>query len=116
MKHYFVYSRISGEILKHGICPDDHVSLQAMGSDEEADEGVITNENYVFDGVPVYIEPPPPPPPTPEELAAMEEMDRLRVTQKVMFKLAFNHENRIRILEGKQPVTAEQFKQALLTL
>jgi hypothetical protein len=116
MKRYYVFNRTSGEIIKHGICPDDHVSLQAMASDEEAVEGIITNENYVVDGVPVYIEPPSPPPPTPEELAAMEEMDRLRVMQKVTFKLAFNHENRIRALEGKQPVTAEQFKTALVEL
>lgn len=34
----------------------------------------------------------------------------------VLFKVAFNHENRIRSLEGKQPVTAAQFRTAVKAL
>jgi|SRR3990172_5231522 len=112
LKFYFVYDRQTGEILRSGACPD--VDFDKQGQDGAVvGEGEIKNENYVVDGVPVYIEPPPPPPPTPEELAAIEDIQRLRLLQRVMFKVALNHENRIRALEGKQPVTAEQFKTAL---
>ncbi|MBR1145081.1 hypothetical protein JQ567_17470 [Bradyrhizobium sp. AUGA SZCCT0431] len=31
----------------------------------------------------------------------------------VQFKIAFNHENRVRVLEGKAQLTAAQFKTAL---
>jgi hypothetical protein len=36
-----------------------------------------------------------------------------RFTLDIAAKVAFNHENRIRALEGKQPVTAAQFAGAL---
>lgn len=40
-------------------------------------------------------------------------VDRLDL---VTFRVLFNHENRIRTLEGRQAVTAEQFKTALKAL
>lgn len=39
--------------------------------------------------------------------------DRMDVVQ---FKIAFNHENRIRVLEGKNQITVAQFKTALTQL
>lgn len=34
----------------------------------------------------------------------------------ILLKIAFNHENRIRVLEGKAPITMAQFKTALNAL
>lgn len=34
----------------------------------------------------------------------------------VQFKVLLNHENRVRVLEGKAQITAAQFKAALVTL
>lgn len=53
------------------------------------------------------------PPPTPEEIAADKEatLDRELVT--LGFKVLFDHENRVRALEGKAPITAAQFRAAL---
>lgn len=34
----------------------------------------------------------------------------------VLLKVAFNHENRVRVLEGKQPITLAQFKAAIKAL
>lgn len=57
--------------------------------------------------------------PTAEELAAMLEaardailarFDQPTSIDKVLLKIAFLQENRIRALEGKQPITAQQFK------
>lgn len=36
-----------------------------------------------------------------------------KLTLALVAKVLFNHENRLRALEGKQPVTANQFKSAL---
>lgn len=36
-----------------------------------------------------------------------------KLTLELVAKVLFNHENRIRVLEGKQPVTANQFANAL---
>jgi hypothetical protein len=44
------------------------------------------------------------------ETAKQRRVDRLDV---VALRGLFNHENRIRVLEGKGPVTAEQFKNAI---
>ena len=58
-------------------------------------------------------------PPTAEELAAELEaikddliarFDQPTSIDKVMLKISFLQENRIRALEGKQPITAQQFK------
>lgn len=57
--------------------------------------------------------------PTAEELAAMLEaardtilarFDQPTSIDKVILKISFLQENRIRALEGKQPITAQQFK------
>ena len=40
----------------------------------------------------------------------------LSVAGATLFKIAFNHENRIRTLEGKQAITAEQFRAAVKPL
>ena len=45
--------------------------------------------------------------------APLDGVDRLDI---IAFKVAFNHENRIRALEGKQLVTAAQFRNALRAL
>lgn len=56
---------------------------------------------------------------SPEEIAARFEkmkdaliarFDQPSSIDKVMLKIAFLQENRIRALEGKQPITAQQFK------
>lgn len=56
---------------------------------------------------------------TAEELAAEEtqrhagiqsELDSAQSVVKVLLKVSFLQENRIRVLEGKQPVTAAQFR------
>lgn len=39
-----------------------------------------------------------------------------QMVDAVQFKIAFNHENRIRAIEGKAQITAAQFKAALLVL
>ena len=61
----------------------------------------------------------PQPEPTAEELAAMLEatrdsliarFDEPTSIDRVMLKISFLQENRIRALEGKQPITAQQFK------
>lgn len=44
-----------------------------------------------------------PPPPT----------DPVDAWDIISFKIAFNHENRIRALEGKAPITAAQFRAAV---
>ena len=49
---------------------------------------------------------------TAEELDADKDV-RFDTVDMVAMKLAFNHENRIRVLEGKQEVTAAQFKNAV---
>ena len=58
-------------------------------------------------------------PPTPGELAAALEaardaliarFDQPTSIDKVILKISFLQENRIRALEGKQPITAQQFK------
>jgi hypothetical protein len=43
----------------------------------------------------------------------LETVDRVDVMQ---FKILFNHENRIRALEGRGAVTAQQFKSAVAAL
>ena len=57
--------------------------------------------------------------PTAEELAAMLEaargaiiarFDQPTSIDKILFKISFLQENRIRAIEGKQPITAQQFK------
>lgn len=53
---------------------------------------------------------PKPPAPTVDERAArkVDSLDRLQ------FEVLFNHENRIRALEGKASITAAQFRDALI--
>jgi len=36
-----------------------------------------------------------------------------KLTIELVAKVLFNHENRVRVVEGKQPITANQFKAAL---
>lgn len=59
------------------------------------------------------------PEPTAEELAALEaarvalikkRFDELSGTERVLLKIAFLQENRLRTLEGKQPITVAQFR------
>jgi hypothetical protein len=57
-----------------------------------------------------------PPPLTPEEIASAEARADLDAFMHKAFLVAFNHENRIRVLEGKPPVTREQLKAALIDL
>ena len=56
---------------------------------------------------------------TPEELAKAEEDAKERKLNEVdvlIFRILFNHENRVRVLEGKAAVTAEQFRAAMKAL
>ena len=53
---------------------------------------------------------------TQQELDAEVELSKdmeVAAYDRLTFKVAFVHENRIRALEGKQPITAEQFRTAL---
>jgi hypothetical protein len=72
--------------------------------------GNLTVQAYPDNALPSVA---PPDPPTPEEIAAAEANAELDVIARKMFLVAFNHENRIRVLEGKQPVTKAQFKTAV---
>lgn len=106
MKNYYVFNPVSGAILRRGNCLDQDIELQGHDGEVVA-EGEITNENFIIDGVPFYV---PPPPPTPEEVAEKEEIRFQFDVVRVLGKAVFNHENRIRVLEGKPEVTWEQFK------
>lgn len=46
-------------------------------------------------------------------LDAYKDSQATKLTVEIVAKVLFNHENRIRALEGKQAVTAAQFKSAL---
>lgn len=61
--------------------------------------------------------------PTPEEVtaeiarqAALPPPTLADRMDQVQFKIAFNHENRVRALEGKAAITAAQFKNALTAI
>ena len=56
----------------------------------------------------VYTAPPPPQAIAPPPLTTQVEISTL--------KILFNHENRIRVLEGKATITQAQFLAALITL
>jgi hypothetical protein len=49
-------------------------------------------------------------------LDAYKDEQARKLTVETVAKIAFNHENRIRVLEGKQPINANQFRQALKDL
>lgn len=55
----------------------------------------------------------PEPPLTPEQIAARATKEELDLAMRKIFLVAFNHENRIRALEGKAAITKAQFKMAL---
>ena len=52
---------------------------------------------------------------TPAELDAERDF-QVTTVSLVMLRALFNHENRIRALESKQPITVEQFRTALKAL
>jgi hypothetical protein len=47
------------------------------------------------------------------EEADAEKNAKAAAVDTLIFRVLFNHENRIRTLEAKQPITAEQFRNAL---
>lgn len=49
-------------------------------------------------------------------LDAYKNSQAAKLTVEIVAKVLFNHENRLRVLEGKQAVTAAQFKSALKDL
>jgi hypothetical protein len=49
-------------------------------------------------------------------LDAYKDTQATNISVKVAAKVLFNHENRIRVLENKAPITANQFKNALKDL
>jgi len=53
---------------------------------------------------------------TPEQQAAKDDKDLSDTILLKVGKTLFNHENRIRVLEGKAPITAAQFKTAITNL
>lgn len=55
-------------------------------------------------------------PTNPEVLDAYKDTQASNITVKIAAKVLFNHENRLRALEGKQPATPAQFKNALKDL
>jgi hypothetical protein len=52
---------------------------------------------------------------TAEELSAQHDYE-ISSIDGVIIKALFNHENRVRVLEAKAPITAAQFKTALKAL
>lgn len=78
-----------------------------------ADLTNLTAVEYPDDSLPPVD---PPAPPTPEELEAIEAKAELDLALRKMFLVAFNHENRIRALEGKASIARAQFKTALSNL
>lgn len=50
------------------------------------------------------------------DLAPTNTLDQIRGLDPILLKIAFNHENRIRTLEAKQPLTLAGFKTALRIL
>ena len=109
MKTFYIVETATRKILRRGSCTDRDLRYQAR-SGEEIHEGVIGNETHLIDGVPMII---PSPPPTPEEIAAADDRSFSSVAIGKIAKAFFNHENRLRILEGKPSVTWEQFKTAI---
>lgn len=95
----------------------DAISLESEGEGwVDCPDGVYAG--HTFNGS-TFSAPPPPAPPTAGELAAMLDAARDAIIarfdeptsiDKVLFKISFLQENRIRALEGKQPITAQQFK------
>lgn len=112
MKRFIVYETATGKIRRTGVCPDDVFPHQAHGG-EAILEGEVRNENFISDGAPIYI---PPPPPTAEELAEKEERKFYQDAVGKLARALFNHENRIRVLEGKPEITWDQFKTAIRNL
>jgi hypothetical protein len=104
-----MYDNTTGEIVKRGTTSRD--TLPAVTGFTLV-EGVLTNENYVVDGVPVYIAPPPP---TPEELAAEEAREFMRRYQISAVSVLYEIDKRLRVLEGAPAITLDQFKQGLKT-
>ncbi len=94
-----------------------HVALFAIRHPDAftAPEPADPLSHWLIDMVAKTITIVPPPPP---DYAAIDQttVDRLLLESGVMRALAkmeFNHENRIRALEGQPSVTASQFKAAL---
>lgn len=52
---------------------------------------------------------------TADEVEA-RKVQRATGIDKLLFEIAFNHENRLRALEGKQPITRAQFQAAIKAL
>lgn len=49
-------------------------------------------------------------------LDGFKETHARKLTLEIVAKVLFSHENRIRVIEGKQPVSAAQFKAAIKEL
>jgi hypothetical protein len=49
-------------------------------------------------------------------LDGYQDAQATKLTVETVAKICFNHENRLRAVEGKQPINASQFKQALKDL
>lgn len=58
------------------------------------------------------VDAPKPPPPTADELAA----EKFDATDRLVARCLFTIENRVRALEGKDAITPEQFKAALVNM
>ena len=46
MKRFAVYRKATGEIIRTGVCPDDHFALQARGEDEAVIEGAACDLSH----------------------------------------------------------------------
>jgi hypothetical protein len=110
MKNYYIYTTMTGVITRKGQCLDIDFDRIWHNAGDQVVEGYITDENMVVDGVPIHI---PPPPKTAQELAEIEEQRFIGEATLKIAKAFFNHENRLRVLEGKPAVTWEQFKAAI---
>ncbi len=113
MKRFYVYDPSTGKIKRRGVCQDIDFELQAQEG-EAVREGDITNETHVIDGVPVHV---PPPEPTEEEKAAQaaaeEEAALARLVAGTLPDIVLDFENRLRVLEKKDPLSKTDFAAAM---
>ena len=100
-KNGLIINRIVLDDQKSWTLPDGYSLHQEIGTSYEMG-GKFVGDIYT-------------PPPTLIVTSPLS-LDPIDAWDAVTLKIAFNHENRIRILEGKSAVTVTQFKTAVRTL
>lgn len=114
MIQFFIVRDADGAILGARIGtempPDESGITIVMGAvGQTMVDGVSRWNNRYIDGVQSYA----PPALNAEQIAALGETEFHRDLVAAITKAFFNHENRLRTLEGKAAITWEQFKSAI---